>query len=182
MSNWQDSECNYKRDSWPAVVGGILRGWSWPYAFQMLINLGENSVTYYWPFSNDRKKVVWQMVQKTGHWLQINVFFNSDSNKVLSLGIKKATFPYGHFPQRSAVKQVAILLVMGQNINSQSSDVAEGAGVTLDVHTVSLVGARTFITSSRGYNCCEAARSCGMHRPGGLLWNWRELKDKSWEG
>lgn len=99
--------------------------------------------------------------------IQINVFFNTDSNKVLTLGIKQATLPYGHFPERSAVKQMAVLLDTGQNVHSQRSRVAKGASITLDIHTVSLVGARIFITSARG--CNGSACSCGMHRSGGLL-------------
>ena len=101
--------------------------------------------------------------------IQINVFFNTDSNKVLTLGIKKATLPCGYFPERFAVKQMAILLDTGQNVNSHCSSVANGARITLDIHTVSLGGAKMFIVFAQGCNCSKAVSSCGMHRSGGLL-------------
>lgn len=48
-------------------------------------------------------------------------------------------------------------------MNSQRSNLAKGACVTLDILTVSLVGAKTFITSARGCNCSEVMSSCGVH-------------------
>lgn len=100
--------------------------------------------------------------------IQVNVIFNKDSNKVLTLGIKQL-FLTGHFPERSGVKQMAILLAVGQDTNSQCSRVAKGASITLDTHTVTPVGGRTFITSAQRCNCSEAPCSCGRHSSALLL-------------
>lgn len=65
--------------------------------------------------------------------IRVTVIFNADSNKVLTGN--KATLPYRHFAERWGVKQMAILLAMGQDMNAQCSPVAKGATITLDMHT-----------------------------------------------
>lgn len=53
------------------------------------------------------------MVQRRSR-LQINVFFNTDSNKILTFGIKKATPPHRNYPEvQCAVKQMAALADIG---------------------------------------------------------------------
>lgn len=45
-----------------------------------------------------------------------------------------------------------MLLAVGQDMNSQGSHVAKGTRITMDMHMVISVGARTFITSAQGCN------------------------------
>lgn len=99
--------------------------------------------------------------------IRVTVIFNTDSNKVLTGN--KATLPYRHLAERWGMKQMAILLAMGQDVNAQCSPVAKGATITLDMHTVTFVGARTFVTSAQGCNCSEAPCSCGRHSSAFLL-------------
>lgn len=109
--------------------------------------------------------------------IQVNAIFNTDSKSPNSGN--KATLLYGHFPERSAVKQMEIPLAVGQDMNSQCSHVAKGASRTLDMHMVTPVGARTFITSAQGCNCSEPPCSCGRQGSAFLLWDQGELKDCS---
>lgn len=76
---------------------------------------------------------------------------------------------------------MAILLAVGQDMNARRSHVAKGATVTLNMHMVTFVGARTFITSAQGCNCSEAPCSCGRHSSAFLMENQGELKEWSWD-
>lgn len=132
MSNWQDLACNYK---W--VDHLCLAGSSGTDPGPMLFK--------HWPTWEKIQSLTAVHSQQWQKWgivangteerspIRVTVIFNTDSNKVLTGN--KATLPYRHFAERWGVKQMAILLAMGQDMNAQCSPVAKGATITLGMHT-----------------------------------------------
>lgn len=100
-SNWKDLACNQKWESWSPVFGGILRDWSWFYAFQMLTSLGEIQSLTIVQFEQWQKGGTVVSGTEDRSLIQVNVIFNTDSNQVLTLRTKQL-FPTGTF-QRGVV-------------------------------------------------------------------------------